>query len=291
MDNTLIVSMLAVIGATLGSFAGAQVWRLRARQLQSDKAEGEPVDAKEYRRLKGLIRPASHDRSECLSCHHQLAWYDLLPLVSWLSTGGKCRYCRAPIGTFEPLMEVGVALALVTSYLMWPVAIDGLGEMIRFCIWIIACVLMAILFAYDAKWSLLPFGINVALIGVSAFFLGVSVAQAGHVTGGQVVSGVVGLLILSGLYFGFSLFGWVGTGDAILGIGLALVLFDWKLAFLAVFLANLLGCLMLIPLALKKTLRHNLRIPFGPFLITGTFIAMFWGHTIISYFLDASMHL
>lgn len=291
MSNVLIVSILAVIGATLGSFAGAQVWRLRARQLEGDKADGEPVDAGEYRRLKGLVRSVAHDRSECLSCHHQLAWYDLLPIVSWVSTGGACRYCRASIGMFEPLIEVGVALALVLSYVLWPVAIGNLGELLRFSLWIITCALMAILFAYDAKWSLLPFGINLALIGVSALFLGVSIIQAGHISVEQIVSGGIGMVILAGLYFVFSLFGWVGTGDAILGVGLSLLLFDWKLAFLAVFLANLLGCIMLIPLALQKNLHHNVRIPFGPFLIAGTFIAMFWGYAMISYFLDASMRL
>lgn len=84
MDNLVIVTMLAVLGAALGSFAGAQVWRLRARQLIQDQADGEVVDARESSRLRPLKRDVHHDRSECLGCHHQLAWYDLLPIISWL---------------------------------------------------------------------------------------------------------------------------------------------------------------------------------------------------------------
>ena len=117
MDIPLI-AILAVLGALLGSFAVAQVWRLRARQLVIDERDGEPVDKAELRRLRGLLRPVTGDRSECLHCHHQLAWYDLLPVVSWLSLSGKCRYCKAPIGTTELLAEVFLAMTRGQNSLM-----------------------------------------------------------------------------------------------------------------------------------------------------------------------------
>ena len=66
------------LGAILGSFVGAQVWRLRARQLTEDKKAGEKVDQKELKRLSPLIKKVSKDRSRCLSCGHELSFFFLL---------------------------------------------------------------------------------------------------------------------------------------------------------------------------------------------------------------------
>ena len=151
------VITLAVFGLCLGSFAGASVWRLRARQLRDDKKAGEEVDPKEYKRLKALTKHSlTKDRSVCLHCGYTLRWYDLIPLVSWLTLKGKCRECRKPIGRFEPLIELGTALFFVASFLFWPVPLETTEAIIPFVLWLIAGVGLAILFAYDAKWFLLP---------------------------------------------------------------------------------------------------------------------------------------
>ncbi len=278
MDIALIV-VLGVLGALLGSFAGAQVWRLRAHQLVEDKREGEEVDAAELKRLKVLLRPTLQDRSECLHCHHQLAWYDLIPVVSWVSLGGKCRYCRQPIGISEILLEVGLAAVFVCSYLLWQYPLDSMLHIAGFAVWLIACVIMAILFVYDAKWSLLPFVINIALIGVGVLFQAIMIASGVHL---DIWSLVGGIMLLGGLYLMFSLFGWVGMGDGILGVGLALLLGKWQYAFLALFIANLLGCFMLIPLYMRRELHRQARIPFGPFMILGAFIVMLFGSWLLA---------
>ena len=76
--------LAGVLGAILGSFVGAQIWRLRARQLTEDKKAGERVDRKELKKLSPLIKKVSKDRSRCLSCGHELALYDLIPVFSWV---------------------------------------------------------------------------------------------------------------------------------------------------------------------------------------------------------------
>lgn len=279
MDIVLIVT-LALMGALLGSFAVAQVWRLRAAQLVQDEKDGEPVNKAELRNLRRLLRPAHTDRSECLSCHHQLAWYDLVPIVSWLSLGGKCRYCRAPIGYTEVVAEVGLAAVFALSYIAWPYPLVTPGQVAAFVVWLVACVAMTILFVYDAKWSLLPFGLNMLLIA-----LGVAYAVLQYAVGGvpfDLVSLAGAITLLGGIYLLFSVFGWVGMGDGILGIGLALFVGSWQLAFLALFVANLLGCLMIIPLYLNKKLHRKLKIPFGPFLIAGAVIAVLAGNWLIA---------
>jgi len=278
MDILLIVT-LAVLGSLLGSFAVAQVWRVRAQQLVDDEREGESVDKHELKRLKGLLRPVTKDRSQCLSCHHQLAWYDLLPIISWLSLAGKCRYCKARIGASELLAEVGLASVFVISYLAWPYPLTDLMHIVPFALWLVACVVGTILFVYDAKWFLLPFNLNSSFVVLGILYI---IAQV--LFGGQelsILSLGIGVLLLGGLYLAFSVFGWVGMGDGILGIGLALFLGSWQLAFLALFLANLLGCLKIIPLYVAKKLHPKAKIPFGPFLITATFISMLFGHYIL----------
>ena len=277
MDILLIVT-LGVLGALLGSFAAAQVWRFRARQLIEDERDGEPVDKRELQRLRVLQRPVHRDRSECLHCHHTLAWYDLLPVISWLSLRGKCRYCGKRIGTMELAAEVGLAVVFVLSYLAWPYALHSALQVAAFIVWLAACTLGAILLMYDAKWSLLPFGINCTLIAVAAGFVALQIAASMPVDGVSMIGAVA---LLGGLYLLFSLLGWVGMGDGILGVGLGLLLGDWQLAFLTLFLANLLGCLMLIPLYVRKKLHRKVKIPFGPFLIVAAFISFLYGKAII----------
>ena len=282
-----MIAVLGWLGALLGSFVGAQVWRLRARQLVDDGKHGEDVDLSELKRIKGIIRPVTSDRSECLYCHHRLAWYDLLPVISWLTLKGRCRYCYRNIGAMEPLLEIGLAVTFIVSYLAWPASLTSTYGLAGFTLWLVACTVMALLFAYDARWYLLPFSINITLIVVAAIFAGLRIFHAG-LNIDMLWSLVYGVAIMSGIYFIFSLFGWVGLGDSILGLGLALLVGRWELAFFAIFLANLLGCFMLIPLALQGKLRRKVHIPFGPFLITGAFIALLWGDAIITTVLASS---
>lgn len=291
METLMIVLLLGAGGLVFGSFAGAQVWRLRAKQLVEDKEAGEPYDIHELKRLQVLTkRHGADDRSRCLSCSHQLAWYDLIPLFSWLSIGGKCRYCHKQIGYMEPLIELGVAAIFVLSYAYWPFGLTTWLEWTRFALWLAACVLMAILFVYDAKWSLLPFRINLALgiVGVIYMLVTMCIYPFGA---GQWVSLAGAIAILAGLYYLFSLPGWSGLGDSILGLGLAIILLDWQKAFLAVFIANLLGTLAVLPLLARGKIQRRMHVPFGPFLIMGGVIALLWGPGIISATLDWSSAL
>ena len=287
-----MVSVLAFLGLLFGSFAGAQVWRLRARQLVEDKQAGEEVDAKEYKALLPLTKHSlSSDRSQCLACGHTLAWYDLLPLISWLSTQGKCRYCKHAIGVFEPLIEIGVASTFVISYLLWPLPVDSLIGSVSLVLWLIAVVLLAILFAYDSKWFLLPDKIVFTLIGVGVLMSLVKVAYATSSVA-ALMSIVGGVMILSGLYFllWFASKGqWIGFGDVKLGLGLALLLADWRLALLALFLANLIGSLIVLPGMLLGKLSRKAHVPFGPLLIAGAAIALLVGERAIALYIGVTL--
>ncbi len=287
MSVLFIFVALALFGLILGSFSGATVWRIRARQLRDDKKQGEKVSKKEYDRLSPLLhKKMSKDRSQCLHCGYELTWYDLIPLVSWITLRGRCRECKKPIGIFEPLIELGLALYFVLSYALWPVPIEGFFGVSSFILWLVAGVGLAILAAYDAKWSLLPDKVNIAVIGLGLLSLASMVIQSDQPLL-QLASAVGAVGVLSGLYlllYVISKGRWIGFGDIKLGLGLALLLGDWRLALIALFMANLVGCLVVIPLLVTKRLQRTSHVPFGPFLIAGMIIAQFVGPTLIDLY-------
>lgn len=290
MEQWYIYLALGVLGLCMGSFAGATVWRLRARQLVEDKADGDEIDKTEYKQLLPLTKvTALTDRSRCLHCGHELNWYDLLPLASWLSTGGKCRYCHKPIGRFEPVIELGVATVFIVSYLFWPASLVGFYELALFAVWLVAVVMLAILFAYDAKWFLLPNRVMFPFIGIGTVAAVLQVISSADTTWAT-VSVLLAVLILSGLYLLLWLVSkgrWIGFGDVKLGLALALLLADWQLAFIALFAANLIGCLIVIPGMLTGKITRKTRVPFGPLLILGGIAAFLFGEGIIDWYMTA----
>jgi leader peptidase (prepilin peptidase) / N-methyltransferase len=62
------------------------------------------------------VRP----RSQCTTCHHQLAWYDLIPVISWVMLTGRCRYCNAKISPLYPFIEMLTPLTMVPLFLSVP---------------------------------------------------------------------------------------------------------------------------------------------------------------------------
>jgi leader peptidase (prepilin peptidase)/N-methyltransferase len=287
MEQFIIYLALLVSGLCLGSFAGASMWRLRARQLVQDKANGEHVCQEEYSNLEKLTKtPVSKDHSKCLHCHYRLRWYDMVPIISWLSLRGKCRKCHTPIGYLEPIIEICVAAFFVLSYAFWPYPLNSVLEITHFILWLIAGVGLAILFAYDTKWSLLPDRVSFMVIGIGAF--NALLAVLGSDDKLNTLLSIAGsVFILSGLYwviYKISQGKWIGFGDIKLGLGLALLLADWKLAFIALFAANLIGCLIVLPAMIAGKLKRNSHVPFGPLLIVGFIIAGLAGKYLVDIY-------
>ncbi|HYG84264.1 MAG TPA: prepilin peptidase [Verrucomicrobiae bacterium] len=264
MENALVIGGLALLGLCFGSFVNVAVWRIKNN--------------------KNLTT----DRSECVHCHHKLAWHDLIPVMSWLWLRGKCRYCSKPISLQYPLVELAVAIVFAVSYMAWPYDLAGSVDWIFFGLWLISIVLLTILFIYDLRWFLLPDKVTFPLIAVGVLMAALSIYQAG--LGMEAVLQILlAVAILSGLYLGLFMASkgrWIGFGDVKLGIFLGLALSSWPLALLCLFLANLLGCLYVIPGMLLRKLHRSSRIPFGPFLIVGFIISFLWGGSIIDWYLS-----
>lgn len=291
MEQGFIVAAVGVFGLLFGSFAGATVWRLRARQLVEDLAEGEVVDKKELKMLKPLTAASlKDDRSRCLRCGHHLEWYDLLPLFSWLQLGGKCRYCHVRIGWFEPAIELATAAVFVVSYLAWPHELADPMAIVQFCVWLCALVGLIILFCYDLRWYLLPDKIMFPVMGIASIYaLLVTVSSPSPLAAFTSLCFAIG--VLSGLYYVLyfvSKGAWVGFGDIKLGLALALLLGEWPLALLTLFLANVIGCSIVLPAMLVKKIGRYSRVPFGPMLIGAWWIATMWGGAAITWYMSVS---
>ncbi len=281
----LIPSLLFILGAISGSFLLASVWRLRAEQLSSEKDYKNKDYTKLVKKNHLAKKTPLDDFSRCLHCGYRLKWYDLIPVVSWLSLGGKCRKCRHKIGWTELLAELSVGFVFSLSYLFWPF---GFGvnplEVVLFGVFIVWLLCLVVLFIYDFKWMELPSKVLYLAIAVSVVFA-IGRALIYGFDNGAIWNYIFAIVILSGLYWLISTLSKeraVGSGDAYIGLTLALVLGDWKLAALALFLANAIGTILVVPSLVfnKKTLSS--RLPLGPLLIIAGVISFFWGNSILT---------
>lgn len=288
MSTMTISVLLAVVGLLMGSFVGATVWRLRARQLRLDTADGEKISKFDEAEVVKLKKTSLlNDHSVCLHCGHRLHWYDLIPLISWVSLQGRCRYCHKSIGWLEPLVELGTATFFVLSYMWWPTPLTSGAEVAHLVVWLVAGIALAILFIYDVKWFLLPDPAIFFVIGLGVINA-VLVLVDSHFAVAQVASIFYSCAILSGIYYVIYILSahkWVGFGDIKLGLALALLLSDWQLAVLALFFANLIGTVIFLPFMLSGKLKRQAHVPFGPLLIGGWLVAGLFGAQIISWYL------
>ncbi len=241
---TFFAILTLLLGVACGSFLNAYVWRFLRVERITDR------------------------HSVCVHCGHALRWYDLLPIVSFLILGGRCRDCRRPIPWHYPLVELGTGLAFFAVFLRF-----GIG-------WETAVALaltffLAALFLLDVRYSLLPDAMTLPGIAVAAL-LGV-VFDRGF--GSMLIGGIVGAGFFAAQHY-LSRGQWVGSGDIRLGALLGIAL-GWQLALLAMFLAYVSGALVGIVLIATGKKGWHSHVPFGAFLTTATFVTLLWGNTLL----------
>ena len=219
---------------------------------------------------------------------------------SWLCLKGKCRKCGKKIGFAEILSELGVALAFLLLGLGQQLA--GLTiesscasplEIITFVTALVLISLLAFLAIYDGIYGQLPTLFLVltiifaTVVAILREWANLSVSSNFWPDLGQDLFNLfLATLILSGLYlvlYKISKGKWVGDGDWLLGLALALVLGTPWLALVTLFLANFLACLVMFPVVKKHQER---KIHFGPFMVVA-FVVVF----VFSHFFYAIMSL
>lgn len=291
----MIIVILIVFGLCLGSFVNALVWRLR--EQQSDRKQTAKPKSAKSAAAKSKLKQAAHlkvatkdlsiikGRSMCPHCHHKLSGRDLIPVVSWLSLNGKCRYCHKPISWQYPVVELLTAALFVFSYIYWPYNLHG-AQIVIFALWSMLLVGFMALIVYDLRWYLLPNRIIYPLSVVAGLLAIVQIAIAPK-PALALLHTILGVIVGGGIFYGLfqvSKGKWIGGGDVKLGWVLGLVLGSPSRSFLFIFLAALGGSLFAVPLMLSGKLKPKTVIPFGPFLIAGAIVTMLFGGDILHWY-------
>ena len=261
---TVVILLVAslIIGCIFGSFLNVVIWR-----------------------VPNHISITNPKRSFCPKCEAPIAWYDNIPIFSWLALGAKCRHCKEPIAARYPLVESlgGLSFLAVTAgglfgaYPLWALPV----------LYVFACVSIVIAFI-DLDHHLI---LNVVLLPtLIATVLLLAVASFGIGEWTRLGRGALCALILFVFYFVLSLIWKGGMGDG-----------DIKLAFI---LGLLLGWLAgrnssldrsprsssAVPSAwycwpAKKVDLHG-GIPFGPSMLLGAWLGIFAGVPIATLYLQ-----
>ncbi len=269
----MIYLFLALLGVALGSFVNAFVWRLHEQsKTKSNKFK------KELSITQG--------RSMCPECKHTLAWFDLIPVLSWISLAGKCRYCKKPISAQYPLVEVVVAALVPISWYSWPFLLSNIAAYLAFGVWIIVVVLLAALFLYDLKWMTLPNKLVYSLLGAATVFRLLECISTRPNLKGYLLSSILGMAALGGLFwviYQVSNGEWIGGGDVRLGFGLGMLLGAPK-ALLCLTGAAYLATFVILIIALLGKYHKKMKLPFGPFLIAAAYMSFLWGQHAIDIY-------
>ena len=286
----MVILILFVLGLCLGSFVNAFVWRFHAQEELKANPAAKPAKLKaELEKLS-----ISKGRSMCVHCRHELAARDLIPVVSYLTLRGKCRYCRKPIQD-TPLAELTTPLLFIVSYLFWPMSFNGAG-LFSFCAWLVFVVGFVMLSLYDIRWYELPHRIVLPLIGLAVLqtivistVYGGGLPTALHALWGMLIGG--GLFLV--LYMvspkeiyedGFKASKWIGGGDITLGALLGLLVGGPSNALLLIFVASFIGTVVALPMLISGRATRTSHLPFGPYLMAGAIIVKLWGPGLIAWY-------
>lgn len=247
----IITIYFFVLGVVLGSFYNVVGFRLATE--------------------KSIVKPRSH----CMNCGHVLAWYELIPIFSYLFLKGKCKSCGQKISVFYPTMELLSGILFALSFHYFSFSIDLLIALSLSSYFIIICVT-------DLNYYIIPdsvttfFGIVIMILN---FFKFGATGAAEHLLYG---------LIMFVFMYALGLFGKVAFKKESLGGGDIKLLFvlgmcmPIGMSFVGVFLASFIALIPALVLLFKK---KSTVIAFGPFLL-GSFLILFLSRINLDYILN-----
>jgi leader peptidase (prepilin peptidase)/N-methyltransferase len=240
----------AAFGLVIGSFVNVVISRLPAGQ--------------------SLWGP----RSACPVCGAVIAWHDNIPVLSFVALKRRCRACAAPIAWRYVIIELATAVLFVGAYSHFGIGMHLIGAML------LLAMLVAIT-AIDLEHQIIPDAIS-----LPGILTGVLVNLASDGRGW--VDALLGVALGGGVFFAIILAsgGGMGGGDMKLGAMLGAFL-GWKLTLVAVFVAVLVGGALAAGVLVTGRKSRKDPIPFGPFLALGGAVALFWGPTLLTWYLNA----
>jgi leader peptidase (prepilin peptidase) / N-methyltransferase len=225
-------------------------------------------------------------RSYCDSCKKELKWYDLVPVFSYLFLKGNCRYCKTKLSLAYPVIEITTGILFVLTYF---ISVNDLTiynfKFIAYFSYLIFMIssFIVVLFT-DLKYGIIPDKIIVAASAINflwLFFNPLSLIL-NHLL--SAVGSLIFFIAISYVFYMVTKKEGMGGGDIKLSFLMGLFL-GFPNIIISLYLAFLTGALASIILILwkKKILKDSL--PFGPFLIIGVFISLFYGNQIYLFVL------
>jgi prepilin signal peptidase PulO-like enzyme (type II secretory pathway) len=226
-----------------------------------------------------------NSRSHCEHCRRTLAWNDLIPVISYVLLGGKCRYCHKHIGYYYPSVELltGLLFVLTAVYLVPDIrtlaSYDAQSLLFSGYFFFVVSSLIVIVFT-DVKYGIIPFKIVLAILIATLLYLVYSPFLVNHLITAVGAFGLFLLLFLITKGRG------LGFGDVVYALMMGLVL-GYPKIIVGLYVAFLTGAIVSLILVWtgKKKMKGG-SIPFGPFLVTGTILGMFYGDILV----DAALH-
>ena len=245
--------LITALGLATGSFLNVVIYRLPRRE--------------------SLAWPASH----CTTCQRALAWYENIPVASWVALRGRCRTCREPISPIYPFVELLTAAAFAGSYLVY-----GLTPLLAVRV-LFACAMIA-LFFIDLRHQILPNAITVPgiVIGFGAsLFLppGWLSSLLGILAGGGV------LLLVAETYYRLRGQHGLGMGDVKM-LAMIGAFLGWQLTLLTLFLASFAGSMAGVAVIASRRGGLQSALPFGTFLAVGALVASVAGPALLDWYVS-----
>ena len=244
---------IAVLGLIVGSFLNVCIYRLPRRE--------------------SVVWPASR----CTSCGRALAWFDNVPVVSWLLLRGRCRTCQARISSVYPVVELVTALVFAGG-----AAIYGVSWMLA--VRLVFASALIVLFMIDLEHQILPNVIT--LPGIVAGFVASWFLPPGW------VSSLIGIAAGGGVLFLIAEAYYRVRGQEGLGMGdvkmLAMIgaFLGWQLTILTLVLASFVGSIVGVALIASGRGGMQAALPFGTFLALGALVAAVAGEPMVTWYLS-----
>lgn len=250
----ILYFFIFILGLCIGSFLNAWIWRLNRDESMFGR------------------------RSYCPKCKKQLKNLDIIPLLSFLFLGAKCRFCKKKISWQYPLVELAVGILYVIAF--WVVVnnigTDIVGQVSLWLYWYFIAILIVI-FVYDLKHYLIPDKVTIPAM-VIVFILNL-------VLGVGFVNLALGAIIGAGFFWVqhyLSKGKWVGGGDIRLGALIGFMLGQYGI-LITLFIAYITGAVVGLGLLAAGKKKLQSKMPFGPFLSIAAIIALLWGQRILAW--------
>lgn len=229
-------------------------------------------------------------RSHCDFCQQELAWFDNIPLLSFFVLKGKSRCCGRELSISHPVIEVLTGSLFVWWYWGWSFFFHLTQtpfRVLQLTFWLAVGIILLMIVVIDFAYMVIPDEL-VGLLVLLALAYRVVLTAGGIMEGMDfiylLVSAVAASAALGALWLGTKGKG-IGLGDVKLAAPLALLV-GWPNILVALFMSFMVGAVVGVGLLATGQAKLGQPIPFGPFLVIGTLIALVFGTDLITWYVS-----